>query len=626
MTGVTQLTLSNQSIAAVSPCGSLIATVTAEGPRVLEVWQADLKTPVLATNLSGEFRTAAISPDLQFLAVALRHKPLKLINLGTKQVASELGTWKEVGDIDTVAFSADAKRLATASDKIRIWDAATGEETAVVPGRYEDASLVFSKDGSTLFFGSRGVYAADATTGEITHTINKDVSGQHIPGARLQLTPDGDTLISMSRNNDSFGRAYLLGVEDLKVHSTRSQDVQMIAFSPSGRFSATTGQSKGLLRLYEGACERQIHSIELPLESSHTVYVEALAFSETDSLAAAYGDGRGLGLFTPKHFDAIVQETNRKADERIRTARAEATAQEERARKMAEAAAVAEAERRRMEELRLPTWKDLPDLGAVEEAFRKTDLSLTDYVLYGTTANAKKATEGDRFDREDATEAGRAHQQDLQEKQWRLTCGYQWPDLESDGTDVVTIEADLPLSVRIASEKLMSPGTSKPARPQAEVFASNYEHRYFALMKSGQLEPVASELLPELKERKAIVYAPALLNGGRILIRVAGDRELLKQIARGGTDHFLHLRISKLRVDKRSQAFYRLDALEEQNWCTDHLGLEDWKLDETPPVYRPRNRSDDSPTTLLGDLEELELVRVTPEGKIVLVKWKATEK
>src|SRR5207248_812541 len=90
---------------------------------------------------------------------------------------SELLTLKGHTDsVLTVAYSADGKRLASASkdQTVKVWNATNGQETLTLKGHTDTISCVaFSADGKRLVSASsdRTVKVWDATSGQVLLTI-----------------------------------------------------------------------------------------------------------------------------------------------------------------------------------------------------------------------------------------------------------------------------------------------------------------------------------------------------------------------------------------------------------------------------------------------------------------------
>ena len=84
-----------------------------------------------------------------------------------------------------MAFSPDGKRLASASEDgtVKVWDAATGQETLTLKGHTgRVTSVAFSPDGKRLASASRG--RDGEGVGRRDRAGNPHAQGAHRPGQR----------------------------------------------------------------------------------------------------------------------------------------------------------------------------------------------------------------------------------------------------------------------------------------------------------------------------------------------------------------------------------------------------------------------------------------------------------
>jgi WD40 repeat protein len=181
--------------------------------------------------------SVAFSPDGKRLASASRDGKVKLWNAATGQ---EIRTLKgPVGDVTSVAFSPDGKRLASASrdGKVKLWNAATGQEIRPLKGHTGPVwSVVFSPDGQRL--ASAGgesdkpgeVKVWDAGTGKETHTLK----GHTGPVVSVAFSPDGKRIASASSDETVRMWDAAAGQQTLtfKGHGNR---ISSVAYSPDGR-------------------------------------------------------------------------------------------------------------------------------------------------------------------------------------------------------------------------------------------------------------------------------------------------------------------------------------------------------------------------------------------------------
>ncbi len=119
-----------------------------------------------------------------------------LARLHAERMASQPITLKNEGWVNSVAFSADGKTLATGSDTARLWDVSTGQQTAEFKGHTKGlVSVAISPDGTKLATGSFDKTAKlwDIPTGQMLWTtIASTGTGLAVGG--LVFSPDGNTL------------------------------------------------------------------------------------------------------------------------------------------------------------------------------------------------------------------------------------------------------------------------------------------------------------------------------------------------------------------------------------------------------------------------------------------------
>ena len=163
----------------------------------------------------------------------------------------------------------------------------------------EDAKARFGKgypydfeyfpDGTRLAVGSTiGIWIYDARTGEELNLL----TGHTYYVSRVVFSPDGRTLASMSRWNDTIIRLWDVATGDSKATlTTHTGNINNIVFSPDGKTLASASDDH-TVRLWDG----DKGDLKTTL-IGHTGHVKVLAFSPDDSRLASGGTDEVIRLW-----------------------------------------------------------------------------------------------------------------------------------------------------------------------------------------------------------------------------------------------------------------------------------------------------------------------------------------
>jgi WD40 repeat protein len=308
---------------ALSPDGSRLAIggPTADG----NVRVYDLATGELRHTLMGEYRiiSLAFSPDSQRLASAGYDRIVRLWDTTTGREVLDLHGHHDI--MGRVLFSPDGQRLASASadgtvrvwdgnpfdanavphirtlggdddgeffgvafslkhnrvlasasadNFVKLWDTETGQVIRVFAGHDEAALCVaFSPDDERLLSGSMDKTAKlwDTRTGQVLHSFYEGFAINVRSVAFQPLQPsDGQTIATVSHK--------LLQLWDACTHrellrkEADSEHLNWVAFSPDGKYVATTGHS-GTAMVWEVKTGKVVSSFK-----GHQTHVFCVAF------------------------------------------------------------------------------------------------------------------------------------------------------------------------------------------------------------------------------------------------------------------------------------------------------------------------------------------------------------
>lgn len=217
------------------PDGKLISTSHDQTIRLWDVAGAKL-LDTFAQSV-GPLNTAAFSADGKYVATVGSKVEVNLFDLKAQKDVATLPMPNNVA-VTALAFTPDSNGLiGIGSHYARMWDVPGGGEANGfgVRGFQGNASLAFSADGRRLAIGTTGVVLWDATA----HRVLTAYDTYRGPPRALAFSPDGSRLAVAS------GKwVQLWNVADGKAGPPligHARDVQSLAWSADGRYLATGG-------------------------------------------------------------------------------------------------------------------------------------------------------------------------------------------------------------------------------------------------------------------------------------------------------------------------------------------------------------------------------------------------
>jgi RNA polymerase sigma factor (sigma-70 family) len=243
----------------------------------------------------GDVESLAFSPDGKLLATGSRDRTLRVWSVSTG-----MERWRATNFADSdavvcsVAMSPDGRTLAAATHtgELHLWDVVAGQEKTRLGGR----CCVFSRDGALLACGGQdgSISLSDGASGAFRFVLeNKGLEIHH-----LALSPDGKHLVAGcqdAKNNDMRGVLRYWDLSQKKLERevpVHRYGVTSVAFSPDGRFIASTGANETQVRVWDGALEDP-RPVLVPLDLQHAY----TAVFSPDGKVLAVGQGRVVVLW-----------------------------------------------------------------------------------------------------------------------------------------------------------------------------------------------------------------------------------------------------------------------------------------------------------------------------------------
>ena len=292
---------------AFSPDNSTLAVVSDWGPETgyVRLWDVTRDPPALKRRISIGTMTVAWSPDGKTLATSDFEK----IRLWDAATGEGLGSLS--GHFSQVMSAAwlDGGRLVSCSEDrtIRLWPLQTnevGRTTSQILGAHLDAAtcLAISRDGTTLASGGNDGSLelwnlnttreqAEARFTSVFRFGSRSNASDDLKS--LLLSPNGSTLFLVTDHGTKF-RNVVAGFDDAELPQARGRG----ALSLDGRLLAT-GDKEGTVKLWEVASGRLLASVQAHPKGASSIGVRALAFSKDGRTLATggYEDDRGARLW-----------------------------------------------------------------------------------------------------------------------------------------------------------------------------------------------------------------------------------------------------------------------------------------------------------------------------------------